>query len=92
MRTCAGVDLCSTPHCRVTLEQEYKSKYSESLLAMNTDAKLLEELTAKNEELQDKLIAKQRELRDAEKDAKQLQVYMKQVRVRRQHLPLIGRG
>lgn len=65
--------------CRITLKQEYDAKYKDSVAAMEKDTKLLEELTNKNEELQEKLITKQRELRDAEKDAKQLQALMKQV-------------
>lgn len=71
--------LCGT--CRVTIESEYKAKFSDTLAAIDSDARLMEELTAKNEELQQKLIQKQRELRDAEKDAKQLAAVNKQVRL-----------
>jgi uncharacterized protein YhaN len=64
---------------RLTIEGEYKAKFADTLTAIDADARLMEELTAKNEELQQKLIQKQRELRDAEKDAKQLAAVNKQM-------------
>jgi hypothetical protein len=74
---------CATAHRfrirRLTIEGEYKAKFADTLTAIDADARLMEELTAKNEELQQKLIQKQRELRDAEKDAKQLAAVNKQM-------------